>query len=280
MKAQKREMVRRTQEDIEEIEFRDVSFCYPGTDKDILSHCSFRIHRGERIALVGVNGAGKTTVIKLLCGFFSPDSGEIRINGRPAADLSGSIAAIFQDVRLFAFTVRENIVLGNGSEEEKLRRLLQTELLAFVDALPQKEHTYLYKSFHDEGIEISGGQAQRLAIARGIYKDAPLLLLDEPAAALDPKAENYLYHQFAEITRDKTAVYISHHLSSTRFCDRIIVLDGGRVRETGTHEELILHNGIYAEMFEKQASFFEEAAKGEPECLRAEQMESTRRKGK
>ncbi|MBD5082230.1 MAG: ABC transporter ATP-binding protein [Ruminococcaceae bacterium] len=243
-------------ETVETIEFKNVSFKYPNTKKLILNNCSFKINKNEHIALVGLNGEGKTTVVKLLCGFFKPDCGEILINGKAVTNPLMNISAVFQDFKLFAFTVKENIILACDHNENAFNELTKTELLSFIKDLPAQENTFLYKSFNDGGVELSGGQGQRIAIARAIYKDASFIVLDEPTAALDPRSENYLYRQFMEITENKTALYISHHLSSTYFCDRILVLKDGKISENGSHEQLMERCGDYAEMFSKQAEFF------------------------
>ena len=167
-----------------------------------------------------------------------------------------NISAVFQDFKLFAFTVKENIVLACDHDENAFNKLIKTELLSFIKKLPSQENTFLYKSFNDEGVELSGGQGQRIVIARAIYKDTSFIILDEPTAALDPRSENYLYRQFTEITKNKMALYISHHLSRTYFCDRILVLKDGKISENGSHDQLMEMCGDYAEMFNKQAEFF------------------------
>ena len=238
------------------IEFRNVSFTYPGTEKKALDSLSFTIRAGERVALVGRNGAGKTTVIKLLCGLYEPDSGEIWVNGKKSGT-NVDTAAVFQDYKLFAFTVYDNIVMGKAENADISEPLRQADLYDAVAALPQREKTYLYRIFEENGVELSGGQGQRLAIARALYKNAPVMILDEPTAALDPIAEQEIFDTFGEISAGKTALLISHRLSGTKQCDRVFVMDDGKITEAGTHTELMqAEHGLYRQMYETQAKHY------------------------
>ncbi len=250
------------------IEFRNVSFAYPGTDKKVLDGVSLTVEDGERLSIVGLNGAGKTTLIKLLCRLYDPTDGQILLDGTDIREYDygqymEQFAPVFQDFRLFGFTAGENVCLKdrNDINEEDRRRvsglLKQAGLEAMAEKMESGEDTKLFKYMDDDGIEPSGGEQQKLALARALYKDAPVIILDEPTAALDPVAEYEIYRQFNSLIRDKTAFYISHRLSSCRFCDHIAVFSEGRVAEYGTHEELAgIPGGIYAAMFEAQAQYY------------------------
>lgn len=242
------------------IEFRNVSFAYPGTDKKVLDGVDITVEPGEHLSIVGLNGAGKTTFIKLLCRLYDPTEGEILLDGRNIQEYDykeymAQFAPVFQDFKMFGFTVRENITIG---EEDSLEELLKlTELDGMVKKLPKGADTRIFKIFEEDGIEPSGGEQQKIAIARALYKKAPVVILDEPTAALDPIAEYEIYRQFHTLVGGRTAFYISHRLSSCRFCDRIAVFSQGRIAEYGSHEELVKQpGGIYAEMFEAQAQYY------------------------
>lgn len=244
--------------------FEHVSFVYPGSDKRVLDDISFELKKGEKLALVGVNGAGKTTLVKMLCGFYRPTGGRILINGTDITELNiekyfEQIAVLFQDSVLFSYTIAENIA-GQKSElidREKLQEVLEKSgLLEKVSELPKKADTFIGKDVEQEGVQLSGGQIQKLYLARALYKDSHLLILDEPTAALDAIAESEMYEKYAELTSGKTAVFISHRLSSTRFCDKIFFLEDGKIKEMGTHEELLDKNGSYAEMFRVQSQYY------------------------
>ena len=244
------------------IEFRNVGFRYAGSDTWALRDVNLTLKPGARLAVVGENGAGKTTFVKLLTRLYDPTEGEIRMDGIPIQEYDydsymSAFSAVFQDYRLFSFSLEENVTLARPAEEGKaedaLRRAGFGEKL---DSLSGGIHTAVYKNFDETGFEPSGGEGQRIALARALYRDAPIVVLDEPAASLDPRAEFELYRHFNELTEGKTAVYISHRLSSTRFCDEIAVFAGGRIVERGTHEELMERKGVYAELFEMQAQFY------------------------
>ena len=249
-----------------EITVDHVSFIYPGSETKTLDDVSLRIAPGEHVALVGVNGAGKTTLVKILCGLYSPTEGRILLNGTDIADLNRDeyyqvVSAVFQDARVMPLSILENIS-GQSREQTDLQKLENCIRFAGLeDKLKTLENgvdTLLGKSLYENGTELSGGERQKLFLARALYKDAPVLILDEPTAALDPLAEHQLYMQYDSLSAGKTTVFISHRLSSTRFCDRIIFLDGAKVAETGTHEQLMERQGKYAEMFRIQSKYYEQ----------------------
>jgi ATP-binding cassette subfamily B protein/ATP-binding cassette subfamily C protein len=223
---------------------------------------SLIIRSGEKLSIVGQNGAGKTTFIKLLCKLYEPQEGEIRINGVNIREYSREeynrlLAVVFQDFKLFSFSVKENISFYHNSEERKLYHALEKAgLKDRIDKLEQGIETSIYKNFDKEGVELSGGENQKMAIARAIYKDSPIVILDEPTAALDPYAEFEIYTRFNELVSNKTAIYISHRLSSCRFCDHIAVFDHGELVEYGTHKELEGKNGLYSKMWHTQAQYY------------------------
>ena len=245
-----------------EIEFKDVSFKYPNTEKYILKNVSATIKAGEHVAIVGQNGAGKTTFIKLLCHLYDNYEGKILINGREAGEYSFMgyirlLSVVFQDFRLFAFTIKENVTVFQDKKVdlEEIYKIAGIE--DWITSLEEKDSTHIYKMFVENGVEPSGGQAQKLAIARALYKNAPIVVLDEPTAALDPISEYEVYKNFDKLVHGKTAIYISHRLSSCRFCDRIIVLEDGSVVEEGSHEKLIENTkGLYFKMYNTQAKHY------------------------
>lgn len=245
------------------IEFKNVSFTYPGTDVQVLKNTSITLRSGERLSVVGLNGAGKTTFIKLLCRLYDVTEGEILLDGVNIRDYDYEeymklFSVVFQDFRLLAFSVRDNVFLGNEEPEETVDSLMEkVGLSEKIKSLPNGRDTMMFKQFDKEGVELSGGEQQKLAIARALYKDAPVVILDEPTAALDPVAEYEIYKRFDELVGGKTAVYISHRLSSCKFCDKIAVFSEGTVKEYGTHDQLLrLKDGIYAEMFKAQAQYY------------------------
>lgn len=248
-----------------EIEFRDVSFRYPKTERMILEHVNITIGRGETLSIVGVNGAGKTTFVKLLCRFYEPTSGEIFVNGIPARDIPLNeyyrlLGVVFQDFSLFNFTVRENIAMDTECDEERLRDAVKKcGLESRMETLPHGADTYIYKEFDPDGIELSGGEGQKIAIARAVYRGAPIVIFDEPTSALDPIAEYDIYRNFHDLAQNRTAIYISHRLSSTRFTDKTAVFANGTIAEYGTHAELMqIDGGIYKDMFSMQAKYYKE----------------------
>ena len=245
-----------------------MSFRYPGSKDYALKNLSLKLHIGERMAIVGMNGSGKTTMIKLLCRLYDPDEGEILLNGVDIRKFrqdqySALFSVVFQDFQLFDFEIGENVAASRDYDREKAKGCL--EAAGFGERLKALEEgggsaldTYIRKGYGD-GIEISGGEAQKIAIARAIYKDAPFILLDEPTAALDPISEYEIYSGFDKIIGDKTAIYISHRLSSCKFCERIAVFHEGRLIQTGSHSELLKDTGgKYYEMWEAQAQYYRE----------------------
>lgn len=246
-----------------EIELHHVTFRYPDTEVDVLKDVSLRLTPGKSTALVGMNGSGKTTLIKLLCRLYDPTEGNITLNGVDIREYEyeeylKAFSVVFQDFRLFAFELGENVAAGTQVDEKKAKDCLDEA--GFGDRLAGLEeglHTYLYQDFSSKGIEVSGGEEQKIALARALYKDAPFIVLDEPTAALDPLAEAEVYSKFNEITKNRTAVYISHRLSSCRFCDEIVVLDQGQLVQKGTHQTLVEdRNGKYFELWNAQAQYY------------------------
>ena len=244
------------------IEFKHVYFRYPSADADTLKDISLKVDAGSRLAVVGRNGSGKTTFIKLLCRLYDVKSGEILINGVNIKELTRAcceklFAVVFQDFKLFALALDENVTCGAELDNEQLEKVLrEADIYDRVLSMPEREKTYLYKDIRKEGVEISGGEAQKLALARALYKDAPVVILDEPTAALDPVAENHVYNQFNNFVEGKTAIYISHRLSSCRFCDRIAVFKNGQLCEYGTHDALLEQAGEYSRLWNAQAKYY------------------------
>lgn len=248
------------------IEFDNISFKYPGSDKYIFKDFSIKINPGERLAIVGINGAGKTTLVKLLTRLYKPNSGEIKINGININDFEVEeyvdlISVVFQDVKIFPFNIRENITFNDYSNnDDKLNRVIdQSGLGDKINSLEKGVDTNMLKILDEKGIELSGGENQKLAIARALYKNGKILIMDEPTANLDALAENKIYQSFDELVSNRTAIYISHRLSSTRFCDRIAFIEDGKLKEYGSHDELMKLNGLYANMFNIQARYYKEA---------------------
>lgn len=249
-----------------EIEFKNVSYTYPEATSPTINNFNLKVKPGEKIAIVGVNGAGKTTLIKLLCGLYSPHTGEILVNGHSIDEYNiyeyySLISAIFQDINILPYTIAKNIAQCSeeGIDKNRLRECLELAgLNKKVSSLNDGYNTILVKGIFDDAIDLSGGENQKLMLARALYKNAPILILDEPTAALDPISENELYMKYAELCKDKTSFFISHRLSSTRFCDRIVFIENGTIKEIGTHDELIKLNGSYAKMFEIQSHYYKE----------------------
>lgn len=248
-------------------EFDNVTFSYPGSEVKVLSGVNLKIEEGQHLSVVGLNGAGKTTMIKLLCRLYTPTEGEIRMDGVNVKEYDyeqymSVFAPVFQDFKLFAFPISENLLLSEEKSEEKNQMLDETlrkvGIHDRIETMPNSIDTVLFQYFDANGIEPSGGEQQKLAIARALIKDAPVVVLDEPTAALDPIAEYEIYSQFQELVKGKTAIFISHRLSSCQFCDKIAVFSDGYVKEYGTHAELVkLAGGVYADMFASQAKYYQ-----------------------
>ncbi len=244
------------------IEFINVSFKYPGSEHYVLKNVSITLREGEKLLIVGENGAGKSTFIKLLMRLYDPTEGSIHLDGINIKELDydnylALFSTVFQDYHLFSFSLRENITMADSSDDEMVLQILnQTGLLNKMDSVNVKLDTEIHKNFDEDGFEPSGGEGQKIAIARALYKNAPILILDEPTAALDPRAEYEIYKQFQDMVKNKTAVYISHRLNSAKFCDVIAVFENGIITEYGSHEELLNLSGKYAELFNMQAEFY------------------------
>lgn len=246
-----------------EIRLDDVSFRYPKADKDTLSHINLTVHPGEKLAIVGLNGAGKTTLVKLVCGFLDPTEGRILLNGEDIRkfnrnDYYALFSAVFQEFSVLDVTVKENVAqCVDGIDETRVWQCIdKAGLTEKIQSLPNGIETHLGRRVFKDGVEFSGGQTQRLMLARALYKNAPILVLDEPTAALDPIAENDIYQKYNDMTHGRTSFFISHRLASTRFCDRIIFVDGGKIAEEGTHDELLKNGGGYAYLFEVQSKYY------------------------
>lgn len=254
--------------DIESVCFEHVTFCYPGSEKEVLSDLSFKINKGEKISIVGLNGAGKTTLIKLICRLYHPTSGKILINGKDIFDYDyesyiQNIAAVFQDYKLFAFSLTENITSKDKEmvDMNEVNQIVkEVGLEEKVKELPNGLDSLYGKVYDVNGIELSGGQSQKVAIARALYKNASMVIMDEPTSALDPLAEADIYNNFNNMVSNKTAIYISHRMSSSVFCDRILVLDGGSVSNFDSHENLMRKGeSLYCKLFKAQAENYKEA---------------------
>lgn len=259
-------------EPLKTLEFKNVSFTYPKTDKVILNNISFKLDKGETLALVGRNNAGKSTLVKLIARLFEPDEGEILWNGVNIKDLElksylKELAYVFQDFQLFPFQIWENIasysngegnVIPNKIESKVMDCIKRVNMEDAINELPSGLNTWLNKNLHENSTEFSGGERQKLAMARAVYKDASFAILDEPTAALDPLAESEVYANFSNLVKDKTALFISHRMSASRFCDRILVLDNGTIIGNGNHEELLKTNSLYHSLYQAQAQYYEE----------------------
>lgn len=247
------------------VEFKDVSFKYPGSDTYALRHVNMKFKVGEKLAVVGMNGSGKTTFIKLMCRLYDPTEGEILLNGVNIKkydydEYLAIFSVVFQDFKLFSFTLGENVASGSDyDDDEVVSALNQSGFGERLTTMPNGIKTSLYKDFDKNGVEVSGGEAQKIALARALYKNAPFIILDEPTAALDPMAEYEIYSKFNEIVGDKAAIYISHRLSSCRFCDKIAVFDNGQIVQRGSHDELVADkSGKYYELWHAQAQYYTE----------------------
>ncbi len=250
-----------------QIELRDVSFTYPGAEKPTLSHIDLTLHRGEKLAVVGLNGAGKSTLIKLLCGFFDPTEGAVLLDGVDIRiynrrDYYAMFSAVFQQFCLLACSVAANVAQTETDIDMARMKtcVAQAGLTEKIESLPNTYDTMLNREVYLDAVMLSGGETQRLMLARALYKDAPFVVLDEPTAALDPLAEEDIYNKYKDMTDGKSSVYISHRLASTRFCDRIILLENGVIAEEGTHTELLEKNGRYAALFAVQSKYYKEGA--------------------
>ena len=251
-----------------DFEFQDVTFCYEGQEKNALEHVSLSISYGQRLAIVGLNGAGKTTMIKLLSGFYKPTSGKITINGKDCEtmereDLFRYFSAVFQNVEEYPFTVEENVSMRRSEDTDEARVTECLERCGLMDKIEKLENgrkTQVLKVLEEDGVDFSGGEKQKLALARALYKDAPVLILDEPTSALDPLAEERLYRNFNDWIGDKTGIFISHRLSSTRFCQKVALFEDSHLVEYGSHKELMEKKGKYYDLYETQAELYRKEA--------------------
>lgn len=248
-----------------EIKLENVSFKYPGANDYTLENINLTVHPGEKVAVVGLNGAGKTTLVKLICGFFDPTDGRVLLDGKDIRefdrkDYYAMFAAVFQNFSLLAGTVAANVAQTDDNYDmERIKDCVEKAgLSAKINSLKDGYQTYLNRIIYEDGAELSGGETQKLMLARALYKKAPFIILDEPTSALDPIAEADMYNKYNELTKDCTSVYISHRLASTRFCDRILLIDDHRIAEEGTHEELLKLSGKYAQLFEIQSKYYRE----------------------
>ena len=247
-----------------ELKFENVSFIYPGQETYALRDINIKLKTGEKISIVGENGAGKTTFIKLLCRLYNPTEGRITLNGIDIREISydhymSLIASVFQDFKLLSFSIKDNIAFENSKTErdQRIYQILQELGLEYrIKSLKNGIDTNVYKHFSNEGFEPSGGEGQKIAIARAIYKNASIIILDEPTAALDPKSEHEIYKEFSSMVKDKISVFISHRMSSSKFCDYTVVFHEGQICEMGTHEQLMAKKGRYYHLFKAQAQYY------------------------
>lgn len=257
-----------------DIELKNLYYKYPGAKDYTIKNVNVHIKKGEKIAMVGLNGAGKTTLVKLICGLYTPTKGYIYVNGKKSSlynrdEYYTLFSVVFQDVHFLPVSIEKNIALKNEEniDEEKMDKVL--EMSGFkkkVDSLKKGRKTLLLKSINKEAVELSGGETQKLMLARALYKDASIIILDEPTAALDPIAENELYHKYSELTKNHTSIFISHRLSSTRFCDRILFIKDGEIVEEGNHESLMKNDGEYKKMYDMQSYYYKNNIGGEKDA--------------
>lgn len=251
-------------ETVKSIEFKNVYFTYPSAEKSTIRNMSFKVNSGENIAIVGENGAGKTTAIKLLCGLYYPTEGEILVNGKSSRDFSTDsyfnlFSAVFQDYNFLPLSIAENICTTADYDQNRLYSAFEKAgIMDKISSLENKENSLMVKDVYKDAVDFSGGEKQKLLLAKAVYKNAPVLILDEPTAALDPIAENELYLKYNELTDNKISFFISHRLSSTRFCDRILFIKDGSIAESGTHEELMALKGLYYKMYQVQSYYYKE----------------------
>ncbi len=251
---------------IENIEFRDVCFKYPDSEIETIKNLSFKINVGENIAIVGENGAGKTTIIKLLCGLYRPTSGQILVNDIPINTISTSsyfdlFSVVFQDYKFLPFSIAQNLCPSLQYNKKDLDKALKLSgIYEKINSLPEKENSLMVPEINENAITFSGGEEQKLLLAKAIYKNAPILILDEPTSALDPMAENELYIKYSNISKHKISFFISHRLASTRFCDRILFIKNGAITESGNHIELMELKKDYFKMYQLQSYYYKENA--------------------
>ena len=252
-----------------EIILENVTFRYPNAEKDTLTNINLVLHTGEKLAVVGLNGAGKTTLIKLMCGFLDPTKGRVLLNGVDIRtynrrDYYKLFSAVFQQFSVLAGTVATNVAqTENNIDIKRVKQCIEKAGLSKkIESMPKSYETYLNREVYEDAMMLSGGETQRLMLARALYKDAPFVILDEPTAALDPIAESEMYQKYNEMTKGKSSVYISHRLASTRFCDRIILIEGSAILEEGTHQQLMEKEGRYAELFAVQSKYYEKGEEG------------------
>ena len=249
--------------DFENLEFKHVSFAYPGSDRLILDDISFKINKGEKISIVGINNAGKTTIVKLIARFFDIDAGEILYNGENIKNIDKKslykkISAVLQDFSIMPFTIRDNIAGANDLDYEKIEKILrEIKLDEKISSLENGLDTYMNKDIYENATDLSLGQKQKLAIARCLYQNPDLIILDEPTASLDPLAESAIYEQFNQMTDGKTAIFISHRMSSSRFTDKILVLDDGKIKAFDSHQNLMKTDNIYSRLYKSQAKYYQ-----------------------